>query len=278
MSSQYPTTINAAIAAIFEHIAPNSNGEIDALKLRGVLMDVLLGLYNTFAQPDDALLAQFPAYDPFYEYEGGTEVVVKHNDLLWLFISPSNSTGQYPGTNGGVWQPFNVLGLAHFKNMDTWLDKPGPFAVSAQQIREHLEDETIHQVPPVKLLDETMTVSQIENSFTAPVELLPDPPDGFFRDFIDLKAVQVPVDENPLQPYDAEPAHQLAVICNSENTNLLSIDLTDTQYVQRSVITRWMQFTTNAAILFKGTIGNPSGGNFKIRILGHYRLIPITNE
>lgn len=278
MSSRYPTTINAAIAAIFEHIAPNNNGEIDALKLRGVLMDILLGIYDTFARPDDALLSQFPAYDPFNEYEGGTEVVVSYNDRLWLFVSPMDSTGQFPGTNAGVWQPFNVLGLAHFKNLDTWLDKPGPFAVSAQQLREHLEDETIHQVHPVQLLDVTLTVSQITNGYSSPVELLPDPPDGFFRDFIDLKAVQVPVDENPLQPYDDEPAHVNAVITNSEDTILLNIDLSHTVYVQRSVSTRWDTFTANAAILFRVRVGNPAGGNFKIRILGHFRLIPIDNE
>lgn len=128
--------INALISSIQEVIDENGEGLITGPVLQDVLVEMVSQINAIIITPEDFLLNQYPAYDPEETYTGGNQVIVKHNGLLWLFLSETDKTGVTPGTNASVWEQFNGLSLAHAKNKDTKLDEGGTYEMTAQFIYE----------------------------------------------------------------------------------------------------------------------------------------------
>lgn len=127
--------LNAYIAA---NIAANGTNAITGPVAQEVLQSVTLSLLNIVNSLPGSTVNEFEPWDGGTTYTGGDEVVVRHNDQLWLFVSGSDSIGTEPGTNGLVWQPINAVQLAHFRNQDQYLDFGGSNQVSALELRRML--------------------------------------------------------------------------------------------------------------------------------------------
>lgn len=133
------SNLNALVQYINDNITTNGNGEITGARHREVLQTVAQSLHAMTSAVPGAEVMDFDPWDAGTTYTGGQEVVVRHDDKLWLFISGSDSIGTEPGTDGLVWQEMSALHLAHFKDEDQYLDKGGSNQVSAMEIRAHLD-------------------------------------------------------------------------------------------------------------------------------------------
>ncbi len=131
-------TASELLAHILLQIAPNGNEEITGQRHQDVLVTTVNSLLNIVASLPGQTVNDFPAWSGGTNYPGGVETVVKHSGKLWLFVSPTDSLGTQPGTNGLVWQEINAVQLAHFRNRDQYLDQGGPGEVSAMQLRRLL--------------------------------------------------------------------------------------------------------------------------------------------
>jgi hypothetical protein len=131
-------TASELLAHILLQIAPNGNEEITGQRHQDVLVTTVNSLLNIVACLPGQTVNDFPAWSGGATYPGGVETVVKHSGKLWLFVSPTDSLGTQPGTNGLVWQEINAVQLAHFRNRDQYLDQGGPGEVSAMQLRRLL--------------------------------------------------------------------------------------------------------------------------------------------
>lgn len=179
MATQYPSEITTLQALITNNLPTNGQSLITAEVLRGVLHQMTVGIYNSLVQPDDVVLAQFPAYDAETTYEGESEVVVKHEGSLWVFISEEDATGVTPGTNPLVWTAFSLLALAHGRNKDSYLDFEGTHQVSAQQIKEHIANEALHQPQFTEVeFDVNITAAQMAAGHVTPMSIFAAPGAG----------------------------------------------------------------------------------------------------
>lgn len=138
--SNIQSIINSIVANIQDNIQENGVQAITGPVLQEVLVQLVVQLGGAIFTPDDFLLNQYPAYDPAFTYEGYNQVIVKHNGLLWVFLSDIDRTGVTPGTNASVWEQFNGLSLAHPVNKDTHLAFGTADQVSAQEIRSVIDD------------------------------------------------------------------------------------------------------------------------------------------
>lgn len=132
------TTISELNAYVASQIAANGNNAITGPIAQEVLQSITLSLLEIVNSLPGQTVNAFDPWDGGTTYTGGQEVVVKHDNKLWLFVSGSNSLGTEPGTNGLVWQQINAVQLAHFRNQDQFLDQGGPNQVSAFQLRRLL--------------------------------------------------------------------------------------------------------------------------------------------
>lgn len=133
------TNLNDLIVAINDRIGPNGNEEITGFVHRQTLQIMAQSLYSMMNDVLPEIAASFPEWAAGTTYEGGSEVVVRHDGKLWLFVKATNSTGQEPGTASLVWKEVSALQLAHFQNHDQALDGGGPNEVTAEEIRAHLD-------------------------------------------------------------------------------------------------------------------------------------------
>ncbi len=133
------TNLNDLIVAINDRIGPNGNEEITGFVHRQTLQIMAKSLYSMMNDVLPEIAASFPEWSAGTTYEGGSEVVVRHEGKLWLFVKATSSTGQEPGTASLVWKEVSALQLAHFRNQDQILDGGGPNEVSAEEIRAHLD-------------------------------------------------------------------------------------------------------------------------------------------
>ena len=138
MSNQQ-NIINQLIGDINDVITTNGNQEITGEVLRELLINVVSSLNNIIQTPEDFLLNQYPAYNAETTYTGGEQVIVKHNGLLWIFISATDQIGVTPGTNFNVWDNFNALQLAHTKDHDAKLAATTANEVTAVEIRSFID-------------------------------------------------------------------------------------------------------------------------------------------
>lgn len=132
------TTISELNAYVASQIAANGTNAITGPVAQEVLQSINLSLLEIVSSLPGQTVNAFDPWDGGTTYTGGEEVVVRHEDKLWLFVSGSNSLGTEPGTNGLVWQQINAVQLAHFRNQDQFLDQGGPNQVSAFQLRRLL--------------------------------------------------------------------------------------------------------------------------------------------
>lgn len=132
------TTISELNAYVASQIAANGSNAITGPIAQEVLQSINLSLLEIMNSLPGQTVNVFDPWDGGTTYTGGQEVVVQHNNKLWLFVSGSNSLGTEPGTNGLVWQQINAVQLAHFRNQDQFLDQSGPNQVSAFQLRRLL--------------------------------------------------------------------------------------------------------------------------------------------
>ncbi|MBL8002401.1 MAG: DUF2793 domain-containing protein [Flavobacteriales bacterium] len=143
MPQAYPNP-NDLIADIIDRIKANGAEEITGPIHQDVLLNMVLSfLYYLNAIPL-SVVNTYPAWDNAETYPGGVETVVRHNDKLWVFVSTTDDLGTEPGTNAAVWVEVSALQLAHWQNKDQYLDLGGPYQVSAQEIREHIDNLLIH--------------------------------------------------------------------------------------------------------------------------------------
>lgn len=138
------TNINDLVAAIQAAIAPNGTENITGQVHQDILVSSALSLNSIINNIPPSVLNGFSAWNAGTTYTGGSEVVVRHNSKLWLFVSATNNTGTEPGTNSTKWAEISALTLAHFRNQDTHLDQGNANEVTAQDLREHLDDTSIH--------------------------------------------------------------------------------------------------------------------------------------
>lgn len=117
-------------------------------------------------------------------------------------------------------------------------------------------------------LDVTITSAQVLSSNTSMVELI-DPPTGYFVDFINLKAQLVDGDT----PY----ATNTSAVVNISTSVFIDIDLTDATKTFIGVDADVNDFATNdGAVNFLTLNGDPTAGNYDIRIWGDYKLRPVS--
>lgn len=138
------TNINDLVAAIQAAIAPNGTENITGQVHQDILVSAALSLNSIINNIPPSVLNGFSAWNAGTTYTGGSEVVVRHNSKLWLFVSSTNNTGTEPGTNSTKWAEISALTLAHFRNQDTHLAQGGANEVTAQAIREHLDNADLH--------------------------------------------------------------------------------------------------------------------------------------
>lgn len=131
---------NAIYTTIIDNITTNGTGEITGEVHRNTLLEVFQGVQALLEAPDDYLLNQFPDWDEEFTYIGGQEYVVTYGGKIHTFVSESNSTGVVPGTIATVWAPLSALSLAHLQHTDKKLAEGTQYEVSAQEIREFLDN------------------------------------------------------------------------------------------------------------------------------------------
>lgn len=141
------STISELLAYVQSNIAPNGTQAITGQKHQDVMLSVVQSLVNILGQVPPVTTNDFPAWSGATTYTGGSEVVVKNANKLWLFVSASDVVGTEPGTNGLVWQELSAVQLAHFRNMDQYLDQGGPNEVSALAIKRALSARNAWRVP-----------------------------------------------------------------------------------------------------------------------------------
>lgn len=141
------STISELLAYVQSNIAPNGTQAITGQKHQDVMLSVVQSLVNILGQVPPATSNDFPAWSGATTYTGGSEVVVKHSNKLWLFVSASDVVGTEPGTNGLVWQELSAVQLAHFRNKDQYLDLGGPNEVSALAIKRALSARSAWRAP-----------------------------------------------------------------------------------------------------------------------------------
>ena len=78
-----------------------------------------------------------PAYNGSKTYTLGE--VVGYVDASWLYVNPVDGAGVEPGSDADYWLSIDLESLAHTKDTDTWLDKYGDNAVSAEEIRDFID-------------------------------------------------------------------------------------------------------------------------------------------
>lgn len=122
---------------VIAEIYPNGTEAITGAVHQDVLNTIVLSLANIFASVPPVTVNEYEDWSDVTEYS--TEVVVRHDGKLWLFVGSSPDTGTEPGTNGLVWQELSAVQLAHFRDRDRYLDLAGPYQVSAQELRAHLD-------------------------------------------------------------------------------------------------------------------------------------------
>lgn len=126
--------VNALITYINGQITTNGVGAITGVVHRTVLQTIVQSLLDITSNLPGSTVFAFPPWDAGATYAGGEEVVVRHNDKLWLFVSASDNIGTEPGTNALVWQQISALQLSHFRNKDQFLDEGGPYQVTAEEV------------------------------------------------------------------------------------------------------------------------------------------------
>lgn len=141
------STISELLAYVQSNIAPNGTQAITGQKHQDVMLSVVQSLVTILGQVPPATSNDFPAWSGATTYTGGSEVVVKHANKLWLFVSASDVVGTEPGTNGLVWQELSAVQLAHFRNKDQFLDQGGPNEVSALAIKRALSARSAWRAP-----------------------------------------------------------------------------------------------------------------------------------
>lgn len=138
------TNINDLVTAVQTAIAANGTQAITGPVHQDIMVTVVQSLNAMANAIPPSVLNGFSPWNAGTTYTGGSEVVVRHNNKLWLFVSATNNTGTEPGTNSTKWVDVSALTLAHFRNQDTHLAQGGANEVTAQDLREHLDDEDIH--------------------------------------------------------------------------------------------------------------------------------------
>ncbi len=187
----YPHPINDILAQIGNDLPTNSEGLITAEALRNVLTPLVTVIYDTLAAPDAVVLAQFPEYSRVTTYIGRTLYVVRFDDQLWQFMSFGDQKGVDPGTNPTVWRVYPAMGMMHRRNNDYHLAEQSPYRVSALEIREHIDNEAIHEVHAINL-DVTLQPSAILDSYINPVEIIAAPGEGKVLVGMDLYFMVIP--------------------------------------------------------------------------------------
>lgn len=264
----YPVTINNILSAINNELPTNGNQQITAAVLRGVLQPLVTGIYDALAAPSPSLLAQFPAYNAATTYTGGVEVVVKHNNELWLFVADDDNTGTTPGTNPTVWQPFSVLSLGHLQNTDNRLAQGQQNEVTAAQLRAHLDNDAIHAEGELTTFSTTVTAAEISAAvgFGNAHIVLPLAPEGYYR--ADLR-----LELSCLGGWGGDT--QLSFFRDLAESAWFTADLSSAFWLQSPAIN--MQghpsvVTDELIIYFEGAGPNVTGND--LLITGHYRLLP----
>ena len=126
--------ISLLLSYMYARINSNGTQAITGAVHRDVMESTILSLFEIMFLIPDESANDFPPWDAEEVYDGGTELVVRHNGYLWLFIKATDSLAQEPGTNTAIWQQLSALSLSHFRNRDQYLDEGGPYQVSAQEL------------------------------------------------------------------------------------------------------------------------------------------------
>jgi len=141
------TVIAAMQNLVTDSITTNGTGAITGQVHRETLLGIVALLGSLLSEPDDVLLAQFPAWDVAENYLPSDQKVVKHAGKIWAFVGAVANTGTTPGTNASVWAPISSLSLAHLRNDDDHLDFYGTNKVSAADIRSFIDDFDAGNIP-----------------------------------------------------------------------------------------------------------------------------------
>lgn len=131
--------VSDLVTDLVNKIGPNGTQAITGQVHQDAMLTAVLSLVNIMASLPGSTVSSFPIWDAAATYVGGSEVVVRHANKLWLFVSGSDSLGVQPGTDAGVWVEISAVALAHFRNRDQYLDFGGASQVSAQELRTHLD-------------------------------------------------------------------------------------------------------------------------------------------
>lgn len=127
-------TLNELTAYLQSQIASNGTQNITGQKHQDVVVTIAQSLVNIISSVPPTTVNQFPTYDVEQVYAGGVEIIVRHSNKLYLFVSGSDQVGVTPGTNALVWQEVSAAQLAHFQNRDQYLDEGGSHQVSAEEL------------------------------------------------------------------------------------------------------------------------------------------------
>lgn len=261
-----PQTINDILAQIGNDLPSNNEGLITAEILRNVLTPLVMGVYDSLAAPNDVVLAQFPLYNNKTIYTGGEEVIVRYNDQLWLFVSTTDKEGVDPGTNPLVWNQFSLLALAHSQNKDTHLSLGQPHGVSALELREHIDDESIHGGGGNSIeFDLTIPKPLLLGSFDNPVEIIPAPGEDQVIVDVDMYFYVIGNTENYTEPALLEWSSGLQYPTDTNyslNPGVSPIVRIDHDSESHEI---------NSAIVLKSS-ARQSAGNHTVRVFGRYSI------
>ena len=143
----YFTTPTALVNYVQEQIGPNGTEAITGQIHQDVLVSIIISMINIMATIPDQTVYDFPEWESSVTYPGGTEIIVRHNGKLYLFLKDTDSFNQVPGTTGLVWQEINAIQLAHFRNKDVYLAEGTADQCSAQELRRLLDSAKFWQAP-----------------------------------------------------------------------------------------------------------------------------------
>lgn len=139
MPVQVFTSINDLVAYVAAELPTNGNQEITAARHREVMQSTILSLMNIVSSLPPEMVLDYPAWDSEETYAGASEVIVRHNGKLWLFVSGTEQTGVEPGGNFTVWSELGAVQAAHLRNGDTMLAQGTASQVSAAEVRAALD-------------------------------------------------------------------------------------------------------------------------------------------
>jgi hypothetical protein len=231
-------------------------------------------IFNAFLS--NYLSSYVDAYDNGTTYDNSIKNYVIYSSVIWKFVNATPAVGVTPGTDAARWVRVFAADLAHKKNSDTILAEGTADEVSAADLAL-----LVNNAPIVYTMDKTILASDVLTAYTGDTPIKIVSHSGGINAGKSIKFLSMEL-ENIIESSPASTPYA---------TNLTPVVYTEgaikTQFAFNNALNATVRRITNGAIqtitsatdtqliedtdvYFGISGGNPTAGDYNIRITGTY--------